>query len=1532
MNILYIMTTIQDINLSEQENAILSAFDKNVQRYYNNQELEIEFRAGINLDKFGGNRNTINTAEFGRLVEYFRGLESGQYPMPIENATIRSKATKKKTLDIYVYETQKVNLRDEISNLRFTLNDPTDISEYCRTGDLPKNNYLIYRGDFLWNNTDEEINAVVNDGRGSFNNRKCIVDLESYRLRLGGKVELEYSYKEQKFPISDIMNEKLVELQQKAIHTYDKFTKLRKDRAGFKNLFKTYRLKERTSFSIKIGEIMMFVDLTKVKSSKRIINQFGREENLPVINFIDSELVESDESYEYEIEIANKNMYEPDQLKTLIGDIVKYIYIPSMKYMKEIPMYTTSREESDLLYIYRRLIDVYMKNKIINKLETLERVNRYKTLMVKMQNNTITSSEKTELDSLENTTDRFGFFNLIKNTNENVEYLKDKYNKQLFDIERHNYPYNTLQNYFISPKVVSIHMHDIRLENPKSINYNYCVTDKADGQGMLLYKVSLSHLLPDDKEKYKAYNNKIYLIDSNMIVYNTGITIDYEIDNVVFNGEYLRKGLSTGSIKQLLNSYGIFDTYIFNDKDVSYQDLVSKNSDDITRIKYAEAFLEKVEILSTNMEIFVKEFLIGDQSVTNIFEQTNKIWKKYNSGLTKYKLDGTIYTPINMPVGYNENDYDFDLKPNLTWTYNLKWKPAHDNTIDFLIKYEKEEVAKFGEKILYKDKVRSLSRNKSGTNVMVQYKIGNLYNGGNEASSSNPCARTTKKSLASGKFKPMLFKPTHPLDEDVYYGLFEMKEINDGGIMKKVVVDQEGLPVEDNTIVEISYTDFTPDRENYQSNRNLRWSILRTRHDKTLQYRLGLNEQKVAFAKITRCMELVNIPVERMDRRNLEFMNNCLKYVKQIPGMKINEQEYGEPLGYNVYSRNIDLIRTYFQSHEDVKVTINYGNNINVANDIWMSIHSPITEEMITTGNGIPSVYEEEDKYYKKDINQQREKSITIPLQNFHNKFIKSRLLLGNVVKYIRDNGQKEITLLDLACGKGGDIPKWRDLEIDVCVGIDLFKNNITDERDGACERYNFYKDQYVNNGKFPEMYFLVGDVSKPINTGMAFTDSNFKEMFNNLWNPNEKYNTRFNNTKFDIVSIMFALHYFFRNKSSLDNLIDNVNNNLKKGGFLLGACFDGKRIFNSLENLYVGGSLDEYKSGKLIWKIIKNYKNTTFENDDNSLGLSIKVLIYSIGQIIEEYLVNFDYFLQRLAEKGIVPCSELDMTSMNLPTINGKKTSVGSFEDVFEFLKSIPKTSNEYHLAQDILVNMTVNEKKLSFFSNYFILRKLSENDELRNNIYSYVISNRFTTSIKPLLKSYNWIKLRSEILTGMGLDDIDEAMYKSITDQLQKEIESREISLEKKKIIIHKTKKIIKPTVATLPVIEEQAKEIVEEIPEEQPEEKPVEKPEKIKGIKINIKAPAKVKKVLDPTKKAEFMKMHNSILASLEKNDSDDINSSKYLAPSRNKELFDKYVTLLSKFVQKYNKPEFILDSEVFIKINNIKEYIDKLNTRV
>ena len=87
-------------------------------------------------------------------------------------------------------------------------------------------------------------------------------------------------------------------------------------------------------------------------------------------------------------------------------------------------------------------------------------------------------------------------------------------------------------SFYLSPKVISIDLHNVRNDNPHAITHNYTVTDKADGYNMLLFQVG------ENDTDNRNYYNKIFMIDSNMIVHSTGLVGKSSTGSYILNGEY----------------------------------------------------------------------------------------------------------------------------------------------------------------------------------------------------------------------------------------------------------------------------------------------------------------------------------------------------------------------------------------------------------------------------------------------------------------------------------------------------------------------------------------------------------------------------------------------------------------------------------------------------------------------------------------------------------------------------------------------------------------------------------------------------------------------------------------------------------------------------------------------------------------------------------------------------------------------------------------------------------------------------------
>lgn len=389
----------------------------------------------------------------------------------------------------------------------------------------------------------------------------------------------------------------------------------------------------------------------------------------------------------------------------------------------------------------------------------------------------------------------------------------------------------------------------------------------------------------------------------------------------------------------------------------------------------------------------------------------------------------------------------------------------------------------------------------------------------------------------------------------------------------------------------------------------------------------------------------------------------------------------------------------------------------NVANNVWETIQTPITSQMIQgleKFNTITNQSEEEGKYYIKDSEDQLLESNQ--LRQLHN-YIKSKLIGG-----ITSSFKGPIRVLDLSIGRGGDVKKFKNYSF--ILGLDI-SSNIHE----ACKRYYNTK----NNIKG---VFLRADTSKNIKSGECSTiidnheeDRKHCETMITILYDHKKpippqytdINYRYRGLAkdgFEVVSSQFSMHYYFENQSTFNGFILNLKENVKKNGYFIGTCYDGLKIFNHFK---VNNNQLEYKedTGKLIYSVKKKYDIESFdynkEDTSNMLGNVISVYMESIGQELDEYLVNFDHLKDEMESNGFIL-----MNPTNIP----KKFSnifrydyfgpdgLGSFENVIDKIPEIDQSDNDfgkyYPEARSIHLEKSKELRLLSGFNKYFIFQRI--------------------------------------------------------------------------------------------------------------------------------------------------------------------------------------------------------------------------------
>jgi hypothetical protein len=384
-----------------------------------------------------------------------------------------------------------------------------------------------------------------------------------------------------------------------------------------------------------------------------------------------------------------------------------------------------------------------------------------------------------------------------------------------------------------------------------------------------------------------------------------------------------------------------------------------------------------------------------------------------------------------------------------------------------------------------------------------------------------------------------------------------------------------------------------------------------------------------------------------------------------------------------------------------------YGNAYPVANSNWKSIHYPITEEMISTGNNIPEKIADEDVYYNKSSDESRTQS----MRNFHNLFVKRKL--------ITSVANRDDILIDYAVGKAGDLQKWIQSRLSFVFGIDISPDNIHNEIDGACARYLNEKVKYDN---IPSAFFINGNSGLNIRDTTAVSGDKYrtgekdKIICKAIFGQGSKDITVLGKGVYDqygtaaegfhISSCQFALHYFFENPSLFHGFMRNLAECTRIQGYFIGTCYDGRSIFDLLKDKSEGDAVSFVRkesdgSKKEICKIVKKYSDSGFPEDELSIGYPIEVFQETINKTFREYLVNFNFLVRMMENYGFTLITTEEARQLGLPN------NSGLFSELFDSMENEIKQNSRKKVEYKSALNMSSSEKSLSFLNRYFVFRK---------------------------------------------------------------------------------------------------------------------------------------------------------------------------------------------------------------------------------
>lgn len=168
---------------------------------------------------------------------------------------------------------------------------------------------------------------------------------------------------------------------------------------------------------------------------------------------------------------------------------------------------------------------------------------------------------------------------------------------------------------------------------------------------------------------------------------------------------------------------------------------------------------------------------------------------------------------------------------------------------------------------------------------------------------------------------------------------------------------------------------------------------------------------------------------------------------------------------------------------------------------------------------------------------EKRSQSRIFYLRNFNN-WMKS-VLIGEFLEKLRQKKARDITVLDLGCGKGGDLLKWKKGRINKLVCTDIADVSVKQCQQRYEDMKNRRDNEYLFNAEF-----ITADCSKEL-------------LIDKFCDPE---------MHFDICSCQFVCHYSFESYEQADMMLRNACERLSPGGYFIGTTPNSFELIRRLE------------------------------------------------------------------------------------------------------------------------------------------------------------------------------------------------------------------------------------------------------------------------------------------------------------------------------------------------------------------------------
>lgn len=686
----------------------------------------------------------------------------------------------------------------------------------------------------------------------------------------------------------------------------------------------------------------------------------------------------------------------------------------------------------------------------------------------------------------------------------------------------------------------------------------YNVTDKADGLRV--------HAYCDPR-------GELFLLDMSLNVYRTGLLKEACKDSLL-DCEWVTIDKTNNPILQLL----VFDCYVINGKVVDALPFQNLDNPDVdTRYSSITAWVKtwndpktggptkliKSLTPSTMLQVSRKQFEFAPKGSPEIFTRCASTMLD-EAARSRYNTDGLIFTPNMDPLPNQFGGF---------FAKQFKWKPAKDNTIDFLVTIVKD-------KDTGKDLTRPLIR--EGGDVEY-YKTLRLMVGHD----AHPAWENPRQALLyerplpgqrlpGGKpqvrdYRPIEFTPQDFPDPDNMASTCYMKVHYDPKTNKEFIVTEDGEPIQTLSIVEFRYDTTVADP-------GWKWKPVRVRDDKTQRFQrkeIGrtLNSEDTAEG----VWNSIHDPITETMIRTGSLIPSTRELISMAPKEAAIPNDKGAYYQRKATASDLFVIRGLRDFH-----------NLYIKERIllWAGLGTggkTICDLSVGQGSDIGRWIRSKVKFaYGQDIDAA---GIINPRSGAYRRYLKE-VLKG------RKRGEPAPPMVfavgdstkNIAAGAAGET------DIDNAIMATVFGKGTTAT-------------------KVPAPPFVVRNANKVLQEGADCTALMFTihYMFENK-------------EKFD--GLLYNLHntvklggYFVGCCFDGDTVFEAFREaNIKKGG----------KLFGQDEN------------GRVIWSITRSYDADELPKDDEGFGKAIDVEFISIGSKQTEWLVPFDLLVKKMKLIGL--------------------------------------------------------------------------------------------------------------------------------------------------------------------------------------------------------------------------------------------------------------------------------------------------------